>query len=113
MEIIIQSPHFIINDKLKEFTQAKAEKLLKYDSRILKCEITLKLDKSDTDNNKECEIIINQRRSQFFASRRCSTFEEAINESVRAMIKQLKKKTAKKWNSAEKFTGINAETEIE
>lgn len=111
MEIIVQSPHFTITDKLKKFAEAKADKFSEYDGRILKCEILLKLDKSDTDTNKECEIIINLRHAQLFASRNCLTFEEAISESVRAMEQQLKKKIGKRRNNADQYSGLNIDEE--
>jgi ribosome-associated translation inhibitor RaiA len=67
MEIIIESPHFTINKLLKEYTEKKVSKLTHIDDRIIKCEVLLKLDKSGTDDNKVCEIIMNTRQTPMFA----------------------------------------------
>ncbi len=111
METIIQSPHFIIGEKLKAFAETKAAKLLKYDDRIVKCEMILKLNKADDDKNKICEISIYRQQSQLFASAQCLTFEDAINETIRSIEKQLKKNTAKMRKTAERHTKISMEAD--
>lgn len=111
MEIIIQSPHFIVSEKLKDFAEAKAGWLLQYDGRIVKCDILLKLNKSETDKNKICEMILFRPKMELFASKESLTFEEAISEAVRAIEKQLKRKSAKMRNSDNFHSKLNIESD--
>jgi putative sigma-54 modulation protein len=91
MEIIIESPHFTVNELLNDYTIKKVGKLAHFNERILKSEVFLKLDKSATDDNKICEIKVHAPQKSLFASSKCLTFEDAITVAVHALEKQLKK----------------------
>ena len=95
MKIIIESPQFTVNEQLQEYTIKKAGKLSHIDERLIKCEITLKLNNSDTDDNKICEIKVSGDQKNLFASGRNQTFEGAITEVIHAIEKQLKKEKVK------------------
>ena len=91
MEISIQSPHFTTNDHLTDFVTKKVNSLSHLNSRIMKSEVCLKLDKSDTAENKVCEIKLVIPGNDLFAKRQCHTFEEAITKVVDALQEQVRK----------------------
>jgi putative sigma-54 modulation protein len=95
MEIIIESPHFTVNNLLNEYVTKKVKKLAHINDRIIKSNVFLRLDKSSTDDNKICEIKVFAPGHSIFASRKSLTFEDAITQSVHALEKQLKKQKDK------------------
>ena|SRR3990172_442845 len=92
MNIIIQSPHFKANEKLEAFVWDKVNRLSHFNPRIIGGEVCLKLDKSDTHENKVCEIKLAIPGKDLFVKRQSHTFEEATNEAVDALQQQLKKR---------------------
>jgi len=95
MEIIIESPHFTVNDMLQEYVTRKVNKLEHLNERIIKSEVLLKLDKSDTEDNKICEVILHAPRKNFFAVSKSSTFEDAVSATMHSLEKQLRKQKTK------------------
>ncbi len=95
MEIKIQSQHFKLNDTLKEYVNNKAGKLAHLSNQITACEVNLKLDKSDKDMDKVCEIKLVLPEGNLFALNQCETFEEATNKTVEAIEAQLRKRKTK------------------
>ena len=91
MEVRIQSIHFDASDKLEAFIQKKAEKLEKFCDNIKKVEVSLKVIKPEAAENKEAGIKILIPNGEFYASKVCDTFEEAIDLDVEALEKQLVK----------------------
>jgi len=91
MEIIIESPHFTIDEQLQDYTMKKVGKLTHFDEMLLKSDVLLKLERSGTDDDKVCEIRVKTHHTDLFASSKNQTFEEAITQSVHALEKQLKK----------------------
>ena len=96
MKITVQSPHFTVSYMLNKYVTDKVNKLATYNSRILRCEVCLKLDKSDTDLNKVCEIKVIAPEKNLFASTKGLTFEEAVNLTVNAIEKQITKRKTKR-----------------
>jgi putative sigma-54 modulation protein len=91
MNIRIQSVHFTADQKLIDFTQSKVEKVVKLYDGIVGSEVILKLDKSQTDENKIAEIKLEIPGNDLFAKRQCKTFEEAVDEVIDALKKQITK----------------------
>jgi len=89
MNIIIESPHVTLSEQLQEYIMEKAGKLAHIDEHLLKCEVTLKLDNSSTDDNKLCEMIVSGDKKRLFASSRNKTFEESVAHVVHELEKQL------------------------
>ncbi|HXP52695.1 MAG TPA: ribosome-associated translation inhibitor RaiA [Bacteroidia bacterium] len=112
MEIIIESPHFTVNELLKEYTEKKVGKLIHFDERLIKSEVLLKLDKSKTDDNKICEVKTNGPHRSLFASSRALTFEDAISQVVHALEKQLKKEKVKARRDGKKLE-INTDLDMD
>ena len=91
MEIRIQSIHFDATEQLQAFIQKKVSKLEKYYEDIKKVEVSLKVVKPETAENKEAGVKVIVPSGDFYASKICDTFEEAIDLSVEAIEKQLVK----------------------
>ena len=95
MKIDIQSPRFTVNPKLKSFINEKVEKLSRYYSEIITCEVSLRLDNSGTKENKMCEIRLAIPGNDLMSSTQCKTFEEAVASAVEIIKGQIKRKKTK------------------
>lgn len=91
MEIRIQTIHFDASQQLEAFIQKKVSKLGKYLDGIQFAEVTLKVTKPESAQNKEAGIKLIVPNQDFFASKISDTFEESIDEVVDALEKQLLK----------------------
>ena len=91
MEVRIQSIHFDAAEQLRTFVQKKVSKLEKYYEDITGVEVSLRVVKPETAENKEAGIKVLVPNSEFYASKVCNTFEEAVDECVVALEKQLVK----------------------
>ena len=91
MEVRIQSIHFDASEQLQSFVQKKVAKLEKFYDDIKKVEVSLKVVKPETAENKEAGVKVIVPSGDFYASKICDTFEEAIDLSVEALEKQLVK----------------------
>ncbi|MCW3804101.1 ribosome hibernation-promoting factor, HPF/YfiA family [Plebeiibacterium marinum] len=95
MNITIQSVKFDAADHLQEFIEQKVSKLDVFFDGIIDAEVILKLDKSETTENKVAEISLNVPGSEMFAKKQSKTFEESVDLSCEALRKQLIKKKEK------------------
>jgi putative sigma-54 modulation protein len=91
MNIQIQSVHFDADQKLLSFIEEKVGKLNVMHDKIVKGEVTLKLDKSESNENKVAEIRLHVPGNDLFAKKQCSTFEEATDLAVDALKTQIKR----------------------
>ena len=91
MDAKIQSIHFDADTKLVEFINEKTAKLEQYLGDIVDCEVFLKLDKNDNLENKVVEIKLLIPGNDLFAKKQCKTFEEATDQCVSALRKQIVK----------------------
>ena len=99
MKLRIQSINFDATTTLESYTNKKISKLDKFFDEIINIEVYLKVVKPETAINKEAEIKISIPNVDFFASKTCDSFEEAIDLTVDALEKQIRKhkeKTTKK-----------------
>ena len=88
---MINSVHFKADSKLEEFITQKVEKLCAKHSDVINAEVTLKLDNTDTPENKIADIRLMMRGEDLFASKQSKSFEESIDTSIDALKKQLEK----------------------
>ncbi len=91
MEIRIQAIHFDATSQLEAFIQKKVRKLEQYFDGIISAEVTLKVVKPETANNKEASIMLNIKNGECYAEKISDTFEGAIDECGVALEKQLMK----------------------
>ena len=99
MDIKVQAVNFTADSGLVEFTEERLGKLEQFFDQIISSEVFLKVDKADSKGNKDVEIRISIPGKDLFASKQCDSFEEAIDETVdalrRQVIKHKEKLTAK------------------
>ena len=95
MEINIQAIRFEPTEKLQDFIYKKVGKLDKFSDEIRKVEVSLKVVKPETAMNKEASIRVNAG-AELFAQKVCDTFEEAIDNCMDALVKQLQKTKEKR-----------------
>ena len=89
MNITFNSVHFKADQKLESFISEKLEKLAKVHDGIIGFDITLKVENLDKPANKGVEIRAKIRGNDAIASKLAKTFEEAADEVVKALKKQL------------------------
>lgn len=96
MEIKIQSVHFDATSQLQSFIEKKVGKLEKYCDEIISAEVVLRVVKPETALNKEASIkILVPKADDIYSQKIADTFEEAIDNVVDALTKQLQKKKEK------------------
>lgn len=91
MEIRIQAIHFDATSQLEAFIQKKVSKLEQYFDSIISAEVTLKVIKPETANNKQAAIRLDIKGYDCYAEKVNDSFEAAIDECVEALEKQLVK----------------------
>ena len=57
----------------------------------MKCEVILKVDKPESDNNKVADIRLVIKGSDLFASKQADSFEEAVMLAIDALKHQINK----------------------
>lgn len=98
MKLRIQSINFDATASLESYINKKSLKLDKFFDEILNVDVYLKVVKPETVTNKEAEIKISIPNVDFFASKTCDSFEEAIDLTVEALEKQIRKYKEKNSN---------------
>lgn len=88
MKIQIQSVHFNADQKLLDFTQLKIDKLEKFDEKLTNGEVIFSLSKDNDKGNKGVVVKLNR---DLVAERHAPTFEQAIDECVEALKRQIEK----------------------
>jgi len=91
MNITFNSVHFKADQKLELFISEKLEKLAKIHDGIIGFDITLKLENTEKPENKTVEIRAKIRGNDAIAEKTAKTFEEAADDVVNALKKQLLK----------------------
>ena len=91
MKVMINSVHFKADQKLEDFITQKVEKLCSKYNEVINAEVSLKLDNTDTPENKIADIRLVLRGDDLYASKQSKTFEESIDTSIDALKKQLEK----------------------
>ncbi len=91
MNITINSVHFKADQKLEAFIQTKVEKLSGLFDGIIGTDVILKLENIDSPENKIAEVKLLIRGNDLYARKQCKTFEEAADQAVEALRKQLEK----------------------
>ena len=100
MKVNINSVHFKADRKLLSFIEQKVDKLGHFHDGIIDSDVSLKVTNKTDRENKVAEISLNVKGYDFFARKQCSTFEEATDQAVEALRRQLakhKEKTRKKY----------------
>lgn len=88
---MINAVHFKASSDLEDFITQKVEKLCSKHNEVIGAEVTLKLNNTDTPENKVTDIRLLLKGDDLYASKQCKSFEEATDQSVDALKKQLEK----------------------
>jgi putative sigma-54 modulation protein len=96
MNIQIHSVRFDADKKLIEFVHQKLDKLTQLGEGIVNAEVYLRLDKDQERRNKISEIKLDLRGAPLFARKQSKTFEEATDQAISALKKQITKYNQKK-----------------
>lgn len=89
MNVQIQSVKFDADRKLVDFVNAKMAKLDRFAERSTGAEVILKLDKDHEKGNKIATITLRMPGEDLVASHQAKTFEEAVDEAIDALKRQL------------------------
>ena len=88
---MINSVHFKADQKLEVFITEKVERLCSKYSEVISAEVTLKLDNTDTPENKIADIRLVLRGDDLYARKQSKSFEESVDACIDALKKQLEK----------------------
>jgi len=92
MEVKIKAIHFDATDRLNDFIVKKVEKLGGHHENVKVAEVVLKVVRPETAMNKEASVkLLVPQREDLFASKVADTFEEAVDQCVDALKKQLER----------------------
>ncbi|MBR5335868.1 MAG: HPF/RaiA family ribosome-associated protein [Bacteroidaceae bacterium] len=91
----IQTVHFDASSQLVEFVEKKVAKLEKLCDDAISLEVSMKLIKPETALNKEVGLSLKAGCGDFFASKVCDTFEDALLGAIDALKAQIEKKREK------------------
>jgi putative sigma-54 modulation protein len=89
MNIKINSVHFKADGKLESFIKEKLQKMLSIYEGIIGSEVILKLENTEDRENKMVEIRLLVRGYDLFAKKHAKSFEEATDQAMEALKKQL------------------------
>ena len=91
MNTTINSVKFRADEKLEKFIQEKVSKLDRMIDNAVRCEVTLKVDKPESDNNKIAEIRLYVPGKDLFVTKQADTFEQAVADGVDTLKIQIEK----------------------
>jgi len=99
MDIKINAVNFTPDQKLINFAKKKVGKLDTFFEGIIGSEVTLKVLKPETSNNKVSEVKLSiPKKDSLFAKKKADSFEQGIDLAVDAVCKQLTKYKGKLRN---------------
>jgi len=96
MNIQIHSVRFDADKKLIDFVHQKLDKLTQYGEDIVNAEVYLRLDNDIEKENKISEIKLDISGKPLFAKKQSKSFEEATDDAIDALKKQITKYKQKK-----------------
>jgi putative sigma-54 modulation protein len=96
MEITIQAIHFEASRQLEAFIQKKVNRVSKFHDGIFSADVSLKVVKPETNENKDASVKLFTKGHDFFAEEIANTFEEAIDKCVAKLERQVVKFKEKK-----------------
>jgi putative sigma-54 modulation protein len=91
MNIQIHSVRFDADKKLIDFVNQKLGKLTQFSEDIVSAEVYLRLNKDNEGENKISEIKVEYPRGPLFAKKQSKSFEEATDQAIDALKKQITK----------------------
>ena len=96
MQVNVHSIQFKADSKLISFIESRIDKLHQFHDKLMTAEVYLKLDKNNEAGNKIAEIKVHIPGKDLFAKRQASSFEEATDQVIEALRRQIKKVKGKR-----------------
>lgn len=96
MQITIHSVRFDADQKLLNFINKKIVKITQFDDELISSDVFLRIENATDKSNKLVEVKINTGFNELFASKKCESFEEAVDLVQEILIRQVKKNKQKK-----------------
>lgn len=95
MKVNVQTPNFAAKDELLVFIEKRLSKLEQFYDKIVFADVFLKVQKTSEKENKAVEVLLSIPGDDIMVKKEAKTFEEAIDEVVKALERQLKKRKQK------------------
>lgn len=95
MDVNIQSLKFDASSQLIEFVEKKMAKLDRFADRPTGVDVVFKLEKDDEKGNKVALVTLHVPGGDIITEQRARTFEEAIDEALDVIKRQLEKRKDK------------------
>lgn len=95
MKVNVQTPNFAAKDELLVFVGKKLSKLEQFYDKIVFADVFLKVQKTSEKENKIVEVLLSIPGDDLMAKKEAKTFEEATDEVVKTLERQLKKRKQK------------------
>lgn len=95
MKTKISAIHFSADQKLVKFINERISKLETFYDKIISSEVILKVEEATDKENKVVEIILSVPGKELFAKKSAKTFEEAVDNVVEALRRQIRKHKTK------------------
>lgn len=98
MNVQINSVSFKADQRLQDFINSKMRKLSHFYNGVLGSEVVLRVDANEKPENKIVEIRLLIKGNDLFAKKQCGSFEEAVDQAIEALKKQIDKHKEKIFN---------------
>ncbi len=95
MKVNIQTPNFTAKEELLIFVEKKLSKLELFYDRIIFADVFLKVVQTSEKQNKSVEILLSVPGGDIMMKKEGKTFEEGLDEGVKSLERQLKKRKEK------------------
>lgn len=95
MKVNVQTPNFTAKAELLVFVEKKLSKLEQFYDGIIFADVFMKVHKTSEKKNKSVEILLSIPGDGLIVRKEAKSFEEATDESVKTLERQLKKKKQK------------------
>lgn len=102
MQIAIHSIDFNSKRELKNFIYEKVNLLMRYYNQTISSEVFLRLEKSNTKDNKVCQIKLVISGNDLITTARSKSFEQSTLKVVNALKSQIQKLKVRSYNKEKK-----------
>lgn len=91
MKVKIQTVHFDADSRLEEFIHERVDKLINRYKKVIRADVVLRLEKSESQENKVAEIKLEIPGNNLFVKKQSKSFEDAADSAVDVLHRQLEK----------------------
>ena len=95
MRVNVQTPNFAAKNELLVFVEKRLSKLEQFYDRIVFADVFLKVQKTSEKENKIVEVLLSVPGDDLMVKKEAKTFEEATDDVVKSLERQLKKRKQK------------------